>query len=503
MATAQHLAPARPSATLRPSGPRLLTPSYAVLTGPAVLTVLLGLWGIRRAGTLWQDEAVTYDMAHRSLPDLWATLAHVDAVHGLYYLLMHGVFAVWDGGLVALRLPSVLAMAGAAAGVAALGRRLAGAPAGLAAGTVFALLPVVQRYAQEGRSYALVTAIVVAHTWTLVRACAEPDRRRWAWYAGVGALAAALHEFALLALVAHGVALLAARAPRTAVRAWAAASCGTLTATAPLVLLSLGQARQVAWIEPPSAGAVLGFLLTAVAGAACAAVHRRTPQAPPCTGTHRTPHDPGLTAVALPLLLLPPAVLLLVSAVRPLYVDRYVLYAQAGLALLAGAALGTLWRSARARVPLVLAAAGMLGALAPAGQHLRSPQSRADDVPAVARALRAAASPGDGVIFLPGSRRVWTLQRDPAAYGLTDIALASAPHTSHTLYGDELAPAGIRREMLRVSRIVVVREPARERQESNEREETKEAVLRDHFTRCERRLVGTARIDVYERGENC
>lgn len=503
MATAQHLAPARPSATLRPSGPRLLTPSYAVLTGPAVLTVLLGLWGIRRAGTLWQDEAVTYDMAHRSLPDLWATLAHVDAVHGLYYLLMHGVFAVWDGGLVALRLPSVLAMAGAAAGVAALGHAARG-------GTGRARRGHGVRTAARGPA--------VRAGGPLVRA-GHCDRRGTHLDPGPGLRRTRPSP---LGVVRRGGSsrrrAARVRAPR-ARRPWRgpARRPGTAHGRQGMgggLLRHADGDRAPGAAQPrpgtagrldraPSAGAVLGFLLTAVAGAACAAVHRRTPQAPPCTGTHRTPHDPGLTAVALPLLLLPPAVLLLVSAVRPLYVDRYVLYAQSkprtprGRRPRHAVALGAGPRAAGARGRRDAWRTG------PGGAAPALPQSRADDVPAVARALRAAASPGDGVIFLPGSRRVWTLQRDPAAYGLTDIALASAPHTSHTLYGDELAPAGIRREMLRVSRIVVVREPARERQESNEREETKEAVLRDHFTRCERRLVGTARIDVYERGENC
>ncbi|MCZ4509102.1 glycosyltransferase family 39 protein [Streptomyces sp. ActVer] len=461
---------------------------------PAAVTVLLGLWGIRREGSLWQDEAVTYDMAHRSLPDLWATLGHVDAVHGFYYLLMHGVFRLWEGGLVALRLPSVLAMTCATAGVAALGRRLAGARTGLAAGMVFALLPVVQRYAQEGRSYALVTALVVAQTWVLVRACTERRCNWWAGYAVLAAWSALLHEFALLALVAHGVTVLATRLPRAVVALWAAACCCAVAVTAPLVLLSLGQSRQVAWIEVPAGGDLLGFLLTTGIGLACAAVGRLAAAAP--RGT-------GLGTVALPLLVVPPASLLLTFAFQPLYVDRYVLYAQAGLALLAGSALDTLWRYARMRAVLALATAAAVVALAPVGTHLRSPASRADDVLAVDRALREAAAPGYGVVFLPGSRRVWTLQREPASYGLADVALAAAPHASHTLYGDELPPAGIRTEMLRVSRIVVVREPARELLESNEREEVKEATLREYFTRCARRTVATALIDVYERGDSC
>jgi mannosyltransferase len=89
---------------------RQLTPR-AVALPPAVLMLALGLWGIRREGTLWGDEAVTYEIAHRTVPEIWRTLGTIDAVHGLYYLLMHAAFALWDGGLVALRLPSVLAIA--------------------------------------------------------------------------------------------------------------------------------------------------------------------------------------------------------------------------------------------------------------------------------------------------------------------------------------------------------------------------------------------------------
>ncbi|MFJ8631059.1 glycosyltransferase family 39 protein [Streptomyces sp. NPDC093568] len=440
---------------------------------------------------------MTHDMAHRDLPELWATLGHADAVHGLYYLLMHGVFRLWEGGLVALRLPSVLAMAVAAAGVAALGRRLAGPRAGLAAGVVFTLLPAVQRYAQEGRSYALVTALVVGQTWVLLRACADRRRRRawWVGYAVLAALAGLLHEFALPALLAHGVALLAARPGRAVLVAWAVAGGCATAAVAPLVLLSLRQSGQVAWIEVSAGSDVTGFLVTTAIGLLCVAVHRRALPARART---------GLALAALPLLVLPPAVLLLASVIKPLYVDRYVLYAQAGLALLAGAALDALWRSARPRALLVLTAAGAaLIALVPVGTHLRGPQSRTDDVTAVARAIRDTTEPGDGVLFVPGSRRVWTLQREPGSYGVRDLALAASPHTSHTLYGTELPPADLPGRISLASRVVVVREPARERHEASDREAAKEAALRAHFTRCARTDVGTARIEVYERGDHC
>lgn len=38
---------------------------------PSERMLVLGAWGIRRQGAIWQDEAVAYDMAHRSPADLW------------------------------------------------------------------------------------------------------------------------------------------------------------------------------------------------------------------------------------------------------------------------------------------------------------------------------------------------------------------------------------------------------------------------------------------------
>lgn len=176
-----------------------------VVVVPVLLALVLGLWGLRRDGAVWHDEAVTIGLANRDLPDVWQTLGHIDAVHGLYYLLMHGLFGILGTDVLVLRLPSVLAAAVAAAGVAMIGLRLAGARAGLCAGLVFVALPGVQRYAQEGRSYALVCALVVWATYALVRAVERDRRGIWAAYAGLLLAACLLHELAVLALAAHAL----------------------------------------------------------------------------------------------------------------------------------------------------------------------------------------------------------------------------------------------------------------------------------------------------------
>ncbi|MFD9334203.1 glycosyltransferase family 39 protein [Streptomyces sp. NPDC060028] len=447
---------------------------------PPLAAAALGLWGLERGGSMWRDESVTWQAAHRPLGGLWELLGQVDAVHGLYYLLMHGVFAVWDaaglpgglpgGGLWALRLPSVVATALAAAGVAAVGHRLAGERAGLIAGLAYAVAPPVQMYAQEGRSYALVAAAVVWATYLMLR-------ERWVAYAGVLLLGCWLHEFAVLALPAHGF---AARRSRGWRRSAGAVAAGLL----PLALVSARQAQQqLGWLGRPSWQDWAAYGLAAAAALLLA----RGASAPR-----------ELVRVALPLALLPPGLLLAVSLVHPWYVDRYVLYALAGLALLAGARLG----AARGPLPWLLVAA----LLVPFGwwsAWLRTPESRKDDVLAVAAAVRERARPGDAVLFLPSRRREWLLS-SPRVYGsLRDLALERSPAASRSLQGTERPAPEIRAALLEADRVVALLDPAGQPVDGNPGEAVKRQTLVSSFDLCSVTEVRGARVAVFARPGGC
>ncbi|QDQ16822.1 hypothetical protein FH965_39930 [Streptomyces spectabilis] len=474
--------------------------AWAVAAPGVLLSLALGLWGVRREGTLWRDEAVTYDMARRGLPDLWHTLGNADAVHGLYYLLMRGLFTLCGDAdpLLVLRLPSVAATAVAAAGVACLGRRLAGPRAGLLAGVAFAALPLVQRYAQEGRSYALVLAVVVWATYALVRAVGTRGPRWWVRYGVLMLTACVLHEFAVLALAAHAVAL-----PRAARRPWSVTATAVALGLAPLAVLSHRQSAQVDWIDGPGWSAVLSLLGPWALGLLAAVVVTGRP----------TPARPARDTVSLPvlglaLLVLPPLALGLTSLVKPLYVDRYVLYGQAGLALLLGAASDHLTREARRRaVGAVAVAVGVAVtatvALMPLSLGIRAPESRVDDTTAAARALRDIGAPGDAVLYMPLRRRVWSLPYPWAARGLHDIALARSPADSHTLYGTEVAPGVLRARLLAESRVVVVTDPAGRPVDAVPGETVKRQVLARHFEPCATRRAHGVRIVLYARPGRC
>ncbi|RSS41189.1 hypothetical protein EF902_23335 [Streptomyces sp. WAC05858] len=456
------------------------------------MALALGLWGIRRENSMWRDESTTYQIAHRSVGEIGHLLGNADVAHGLYYLLMHAVFALWDGGLLALRLPSVLAMAATAAGVGLLGHRIAGPRAGLAAGLVFPLFPAVQRYAPEGRSYALVCAAVVVATHLLLSGLVRPRKRTWAGYAAVASLACLLHEFAILAVAAHGVALYRARVGARPGWAWAQAASVVAVVLAPLVIVSQQQAALVGWISAPGPPELLGFGALALTGLVCA----RGPL--PARG------PVPLRDLALALLILPPAALMAVSYLHPLYVDRYVLYAYVGLALLIGARLDALSRTVA--VPRALAggrAVAAVAALLPYSLQLRTPQSRLDDTLAAAPAVRELGRPGDGVLFLPARRREPIMSSPEDFRGLRELAPARHVIPSGTLHGIELPAPRIRARMLTAGRIVTVNDPPGQPLDDTPQERVKREVLAEHFHRCAVRDVTGMRIVLYGRAGRC
>ena len=64
---------------------------------PLVVGVLGAAVSLAGSGrpSFWYDEAATISASYsRSLSQLWQVLSNVDAVHGLYYLIMHGWFQV-------------------------------------------------------------------------------------------------------------------------------------------------------------------------------------------------------------------------------------------------------------------------------------------------------------------------------------------------------------------------------------------------------------------------
>ena len=61
-----------------------------------------------------QDELISWGVASRTTGQIVATLHNVDAVHGLYYLLLHFWIKVFGDSLLSMRMPGILGMSTAA-----------------------------------------------------------------------------------------------------------------------------------------------------------------------------------------------------------------------------------------------------------------------------------------------------------------------------------------------------------------------------------------------------
>ncbi|SEP38841.1 glycosyltransferase family 39 protein [Amycolatopsis saalfeldensis] len=421
-----------------------------VLLVPALVTLLIAVWDLATP-SYYGDEAATLDADARSIPALLRLLTHVDVVHGAYYLFMWPIVHAFGIGEVVLRLPSALAMAAAAVGVAALGRRLHSPRAGLLAGLVFAVLPQVSRYGQEGRSYALVLACAVLASYLLVRAAGDARRRFWAGYGGAVAGLGLLNVFGLLLLAGHAVFLLARHRP--SLRRWLiAAGLGCLPAL-PVAVLAWRERDQLGWLGSPGASAP-GDLAAWLAGSTGSLVLVSL-----LIGLGLRSRAGAATAwLALPWLVAPPVLLLSAASVAlPVYVPRYVAYCLPALALPVGVGLAGITLAPRVIALVLVAALGL-----PTQFAQRRPDGHGDDARAAATVLARHEQPGDGVLYhclnchYPDMPREFAFAY-PSAFGpLDDLALAGSPSATGTLRGTSTDRATLDRRIAGVSRVWLI-----------------------------------------------
>src|SRR6266511_791295 len=189
---------------------------------PAVLVLVLSGYQLTRPA-LWADELATWGAVRLGWGPLLRLLGEVDAVVAPYFALMKAWTSVAGTSTLALRLPSVLAMAAAAGLLSILGARVAGRPAGLLAGLAFAVVPTTSRYAQEARPYAFAILFAVLASLALVWLLDRPGWPRAALYAVAVAGLGAFHLISVLLLVALGLLAVSRQPPAVLAAAWAVA----------------------------------------------------------------------------------------------------------------------------------------------------------------------------------------------------------------------------------------------------------------------------------------
>lgn len=389
----------------------------------AVFAVALCAAGAARP-SLWFDEAATISAATRSIPQLWDLIGHIDAVHGLYYLGMHGWFAVFPATEFWSRFSSCLAIGGAAAGVVVLGRQFSGRTVSVCAGVLFAMLPRVTWAGIEARSYSWSTLAAVWLTVLLINAIRRDHRALWAAYGALLVVSTVLNIYVVLIVIPHAAALALLGNRRARVR-WAVVSTIAVLIVVPFILWCRSQSFQVGWISPLGLHTVTEVVLEqyfdhSVAFALVAAAMLIAP----LVVSRLRPTDSAirrLVVIAAVWVVAPTAVLLVYSAVaQPLYYPRYLCFTTPAMALLLAVCVVAVARS-REWITAALA----VFALAATPNYItvqRGPYAKEGmDFSQVADVITAHSSPGDCIVFdnttswKPGPIRPITAAR-PAAY---------------------------------------------------------------------------------------
>ncbi len=117
--------------------------------------------------------------------------------------------------------------------------------------------------------------------------------------------------------------------------------------------------------------------------------------------------------------MLPPALLIGISFVQPLFVSRYVLYCVPAVALLVGAGLAALGRIAGPAALVVIALLGLSTQL-----HVRAPNGHGDNIRGVDRIIVQYRQPGDAVIYVGQDANYFTAAYPYGLAQLDNIAQA-------------------------------------------------------------------------------
>jgi mannosyltransferase len=442
---------------------------------PAAVTFAVMMIGIT-VPSYWRDEAATMAAVKRPFGDMIQMLGNVDAVHGAYYILAWVVVRVFGTGELAMRMPSAIAMVLGAVFVAAIGRRLASPRAGLFAGLLFAIVPDISLYGQDARSYAMVTAMATIASYVFIRALGARhgrQRRWWILYAGSIALLGILNIFGLLLLAGHGVTILLrmisaaeGQSRRALLLRWLAAGCAGLLISSPLIVLGWLQRGQLSWLTAPGYAGLfsvtkligpqvmsLAVLAALIAGIVVAVV--RSPQ-------RRVPEWlKSMPALCLPWLILPPAILLIGSAITPVYNFRYILFCVPAAVLLGGAGLAALGRIAGTAALVIVAILSVNSQV-----FFRTPGGHGDDIRQADRLIAATAKPGDVVLYTNNNAESFGSAYSYGLGKLDNIELSQRPIPSATLGGTNVSSQVLRDRLAHASRLWIVEidasAPARE-----------------------------------------
>jgi mannosyltransferase len=426
-----------------------------VVWDPLIVGVLATAVSLGGAGrpSFWYDEAATISASYsRSLGQLWQMLSNVDAVHGLYYLLMHGWFQIFAPTEFWSRAPSGLAIGGAAAGLVVLGRQFSSRTVAVASGVVCAILPRATWAGIEARPYALSMMAAVWLTVLLVYAARRDNASAWLSYGIVLAISILLDVYLVLLFLTHVAFICVFRRMQNVLVRFAITSVLVGCAVTPFVVVAASQAHQISWVAPIGRRTIEDVtvqqyfersppfaVLSALVVAAAIVWWLRT-------SAQLMESDRQLLTLAITWLLIPTALIVIWSTlVHPIYTPRYLTFTAPAMALVLGVCI-----AAVAFRPWAAAALIGLFALAAAPNYVlaqRGPYAKYGmDYSQVADLITAKAAPGDcllvndTVTFMPAPMRPLMAARPDAYRKVVDLTLWQRATDRNDVFDTNLIP---------------------------------------------------------------
>jgi len=356
--------------------------------------------------SLWIDEAASTYFATMPWRPFLRLLWGYQGNMTLYYFLLRAWMHLGDSESVVRGL-SVLFGILAIPAVYVLGTALFDRATGLIAAALLSVHSFHVAFSQEARGYSLLIFLLVLTTYVLVRVM-ESKQELWRWmlFAVVAALCVYAHIFAVLVLAAHALAIVFPRPFRVRLKAVVVTAFVFGILVAPMAgFVLLHHSDQIAWVPKPAPGEIFEFLklLTSQGGillmvlyfALCGLAFW-----PSAAGSALGRENWALRLLGL-WVVLPPALTLAASVIKPLFFPRYMVMCVPALVILAARGIvrfsqGTAVNYWAATSVLVLVL--ILSAWGTHHYFLDFPNETSDWRSAVNYILERQ-QPGDGVVF--------------------------------------------------------------------------------------------------------
>lgn len=376
-------------------------------------------WHAIATKDIWNDEAFSFAIARLRWTDFFKVLELREANMAAYYLVLRG-WLVFGHGAASLRSLSVIFSIATVPILYALGVRLSGRATAFAATGLFVANAFAIRYAQEARSYSMLTLLVCVASLLFVRNIERPLRANWLLYAIVSALALYAQLFAVLAIAAQVASVFTLpknqRPWRDILKAGRWFACMTLPFWVAIYInISAGP---IDWVKPVTIADVGNFLsilcgnggtalivLTACGWLLAALSVIRTARS---TGRSR---KLWRESFALIWLVVPVTLALVLDHVHALFIPRYLLLVLPASLLFAAAGFMSLGARWRAVLVVALIAGSVQGTLAYYRADFDNnrgdrPANSALVWPQLSRDILRRSQPGDGLFFLLAKRRI-------------------------------------------------------------------------------------------------